>query len=111
MSEYIKLPYNDFREMRNVPSRLRAWIDILIHAQEENRTIVYNNQRFQLKRGQQLTNVRALQKRWEANDYSPSKLGVMWSLYLLEETGRITVEKIHPRMILITVCNCELYLS
>lgn len=111
MSEYIKLSYNDFREMRNVPGRLRAWIDILIHAQEEKRTIVYNNQQFQLERGQQLTNVRALQKRWEANDYYPSSLGVMWNLNLLEETGKITVEKILPRTLLITVCNCELYLS
>lgn len=82
--------------MQSQPFDMRsAWIDLLLLANHEDKTIIFDYQPFVIKRGQYLTSVRSLSNRWKW-----SKDRVLKFLRLLTQLQMITKDSNNQRTLL-----------
>ena len=81
------------------------WMDLLIQAQWENKTVYFDGERVDLKRGQFITTTRLLMGRWRTNPRI-----VLKSLEIFEKDKMIRCKKT-TEMTIITICNYDAYQS
>jgi hypothetical protein len=86
-------------------SKFEAWIDLLLMVNHKDNTSVLGGELVHVKRGQRITSIRKLCKRWA---WSNTK--VVKFLQLLEADGMIKVEN-DAKKTLITVVNYDFYQS
>lgn len=84
-------------------NRRSAWIDLLMLANHEDKQIIFDGHPITIKRGQKLTSIRKLSKRW-----GWSKERTANYLKLLENVGKITRET-DSRRTLITIVKYSVY--
>jgi hypothetical protein len=82
----------------NDPLRLKAWIDILISANTEDKEWFASGRLYQIKRGQYPTSNRKLQEAWGCSTNTVDRI-----LKQFQDLGMIKVEKPHKRYTLLTV--------
>lgn len=82
--------------------RLKAWIDILLNANIEDKEWFYKGQLIKIKRGQYLTSNRKLQNRWDCSTNTVTKI-----LHEFTELGMIKVEIPDQRYTLLTVIKYD----
>lgn len=85
------------------PDKLRAWLDLIMEAAHEERTILVKGELVKLKRGQLTASLRFLTKRW---DWSINK--VRRFIDLLEKDGMIVIQT-DTAQTLITICKYDSY--
>ena len=83
--------------------RRSAWIDLLLLANHEDKSIIFDGHRIMVKRGQYLTSVRKLSVKW-----GWGKNKTLAYLRLLEECEMITRDA-DSRRTLITIVNYDIY--
>lgn len=81
------------------------WMDLIIQAQWENKTVYFDGVRVDLKRGQLITTTRLLMGRWRTNPRI-----VLKSLEIFENDKMIRCKKT-TEMTIITICNYDAYQS
>ncbi len=79
------------------------WMDLVIQAQWENKTVYFDGVRVDLKRGQFVTTTRLLMGRWRTN----ARI-VLKSLEIFENDKMIRCKKT-TEMTIITICNYDAY--
>lgn len=87
------------------PEKLRAWIDILLMVNREDRSIPFNGKMIVVKKGQKLTSIVQLSERW-----GWSRHRVYRFLDLLKQDNMCTADGT-ANGTLITVVNWDLYQS
>ena len=85
------------------PEKLRAWIDILLMVNHEDKQIPFNGHIITIRKGQKLTSLYKLAERWNWTRGRVSRF-----LQLLDEAGMVTADRT-PNGTLLTVVNWELY--
>ena len=80
-----------------------AWTDLLLLANHEDKSVVFNGQRITIKAGQKITSIRKLAQMWNWSKDRTEKF-----LSLLESEGMIVKESNHNRT-LITIVNYGFY--
>lgn len=117
MSRWIKL-YDSIRGnwIWKNPRALKWWLDILMMAEYEKKTVKINNAMVLLERGQLIASISYLRERWEyTNDKGhkciPSPPTISNFLRLLEKDNMIIrdTKKLPNRITLITICNYDKY--
>lgn len=83
-------------------SRRDAWIDLLLMANHEQRTVIINGEEIIVNRGQRFTSLDNLANRWHWND----RKTVLRYLRLLEKLGMLTRCATH-RGTLLTIVNYD----
>jgi len=84
-------------------SKAQAWVDLLMLANHADKKLYFNGEVMNIKRGQNLTSIRALSERWGWSKDSVSRF-----LKLLESDGMI--EKIcDTHRTLVTIVNYEVF--
>ena len=68
----------------------------------KNETVVYRNNRIEVQRGQLVTSIRALARRWKSNNRVVSSF-----IKILEETKMIECDRGNKQWLIITICNYE----
>lgn len=81
------------------------WMDLLIQAEYENRTVFFDGVRVDLKRGQFVTTTRLLMGRWRTNPRTVLKV-----LDMFESDKMIRCKKTNE-MTIISICNFDEYQS
>lgn len=87
------------------PEKLRAWLDILLMVNHEDKEIPFNGKIITIKRGQRLTSISQLAERWHWN-----RKRVVRYLDLLEGAGMCTTERTTSGTT-ISVTNWDFYQS
>lgn len=101
---YRRLWDDELWEDETEPHNKRsAWIDLLMMVNHEDKQIIFDGHPITIKRGQKLTSIRKLSKRW-----GWSKERTASFLKLLERTGKITRDT-DSRRTLITVVKYSVY--
>ena len=85
------------------PEKLRAWIDILLMVNHEEKTIPFNGRMITIRKGQKLTSIVQLAERW---GWSRHRVYRFFSL--LKQDGMCNTDST-PNGTLITVTNWALY--
>lgn len=85
-------------------ARLKWWLDLLFMAAWEDKEIMHDTHKFTLHRGQMITSVAFLAKRWDISNPTCLKF-----LQLLTESGMIKREKLHRQTSVLTICNYEMF--
>lgn len=80
-----------------------AWVDLLLLANHEDKSVIFNGQRVTIKAGQRITSIRKLAQMWNWSKSRTEKF-----LSLLESEGMIVKESNHKRT-LITIVNYGFY--
>ena len=87
------------------PEKLRAWLDILLMVNHEDKEIPFNGKIITIRRGQRLTSISQLAERWHWN-----RKRVVRYLDLLEGAGMCTTERTTSGTT-INVVNWDFYQS
>jgi len=103
---YIKL-YRDIREhwIWSDPDYLRAWVDLLMMVNHEDRQVLFNKKLITVKRGSRITSIRKLAERW-----GWSRGRVARFLDMLEQDRMIATRRTTQKT-LINVINYSFYQS
>ena len=100
---YRQIQESDFWLNDEPFDRRSAWIDLLMMANYENKTMIFDGNRVEIKRGQVLTSVRKLAHRW---GWSPRR--TLHYLRLLEECDMVTRDS-NSRRTLLTIVKYDDY--
>lgn len=84
--------------------RLKWWIDLLLMAQWEERTVMHDTRLVVLGKGEMVASVSFLCSRW-----GKSNKTVVRFLHLLESEGMIARRVVHRLTPIISICNYERY--
>ena len=103
---YIKL-YRDIRGhwIWSDPDYLRAWVDLLMMVNHEDRQILFNKKLITVKRGSRITSIRKLSERWGWSRGRVSRF-----LDMLEQDHMIATRRTTQKT-LINVINYSFYQS
>lgn len=103
---YIKL-YRDIRShwIWSDPDYLRAWVDLLMMVNHEDKQILFNKKLITVKRGSRITSIRKLAERW-----GWSRGRVARFLDMLEQDNMIATRRTTQKT-LINVINYSFYQS
>lgn len=103
---YIKL-YRDIRDhwIWSDPDYLRAWVDLLMMVNHEDRQVLFNKKLITVKRGSRITSIRKLSERWGWSRGRVSRF-----LDMLEEDHMIATRRTTQKT-LINVINYGFYQS
>ena len=85
------------------PFALRAWLDLLICANYEDKKILFDGQLITVQRGQFITSVRKLSQKWSCSKERTRRI-----LHLLERDGMIHTDT-NNRRTLLTIVNYGIY--
>ena len=103
---YIKL-YRDIRShwIWSDPDYLRAWVDLLMMVNHEDRQVLFNKNLITVKRGSRITSIRKLAERWGWSRGRVSRF-----LDMLEQDNMIATKRTTQKT-LINVINYGFYQS
>jgi len=103
---YIKL-YRDIRShwIWSDPDYLRAWVDLLMMVNHEDRQVLFNKKLVTVKRGSRITSIRKLSERWGWSRGRVSRF-----LDMLEQDNMIATRRTTQKT-LINVINYSFYQS
>ena len=103
---YIRL-YRDIRShwIWSDPDYLRAWVDLLMMVNHEDKQILFNKKLITVKRGSRITSIRKLSERW---DWSRGRVSRF--LDMLEQDSMIATRRTTQKT-LINVINYSFYQS
>lgn len=87
-------------------SKGQAWIDLLLMVNHEDKSILFNGELIEVKRGQRITSIKQLCKRW---GWSNTK--VVNFLKLLEQDKKIILEITSRKKSVVTIVNYSKYQS
>lgn len=84
--------------------KLKWWLDLLFMATWEGKKVLCQSQVVELKKGQLITSLNTLSKRWRVN-----KRTVMRFLDMVKNEDMIVHQSVHQHISIITICNYERY--
>lgn len=87
-------------------SKGQAWIDLLLMVNHEDKGVLFNGELIEVKRGQRITSIKQLCKRW---GWSNTK--VVNFLKLLEQDKKIILEITSRKKSVVTIVNYSKYQS
>jgi len=84
--------------------KARAWVDLILLANSQDKEIQFDSGKLLIKRGQHLTSIYKLRTRWGWDHYKTKKQLDIW-----EKIKRISNEKLNEISSVITIINYDLY--
>ena len=78
------------------------WAELMMLAAWQNEQVFYRNNCIEVKRGQLVTSIRALARRWKTNNRVVSSF-----IKILEKAKMIECDRSNKQWLIITICNYE----